>query len=692
MGLQRLYHRLIVLKRNLNLVMHKILRKTLKYLLWLSVNVSVIVSVILFIAVVNYVNKLPPIEELLDDRKRGSVTLLDRNNEVFAWRGNQFGGILKSNILNPILHDAIISVEDRTFYSHYGVSLRGILGAIRIHLREGRGPFSGHGGSTITQQVAKILCLLQGEINTQKHCRRSTISRKLLEIPFALALEYAYSKKDILSIYINRVYLGSGAYGFEAASERYFNKSSSELSIGEAALLAGLLKAPTRYSPINNKDLSQSRALTVLKIMRDQKQISITDFEKAVKSLPIIQENNINQIGSYYADWVMQDAPQEITTQSKEDIIIRTYFDPKIQKAVDNTILSFLETEIMSDSKAQIAIVVMSADGHVRAMSGGRPSEKIPGQFNRAYQAKRQPGSAFKPFVYGAALDIGISPNTILTDEPVTIMFGENNYKEYSPKNYDNKYLGPVTIEEAFSKSLNTVAVKVGTQIGINRVKTLAKELGIETFIPSEPSIALGSSEVNLLELTTAYAGILNNGTKVYAKGWRDLSVKKSNEIIIKEGSEQGFRVFSKLAAQTLKYLMFSSVETGTGKNASVKNWQIAGKTGTSQSFRDAWFVGFSTNYVIGVWMGNDDNRPLKNVSGGGLPAKIFSKIMTKISFELATKKEIAMVSPDQFDTLSIYENPAAKSQILSQDKISREQKNSSLIGGLIRALLWGDQ
>ena len=691
MGLQRLYHRLIVLKRNLNLVMHKILRKTLKYLLWLSVNVSVIVSMILFIAVVNYVNKLPPIEELLDDRKRGSVTLLDRNNEVFAWRGNQFGGILKSNVLNPILHDAIISVEDRTFYSHYGVSLRGILGAIRINLREGRGPFSGHGGSTITQQVAKILCLLQGDINTQKHCRRSTISRKLLEIPFALALEYAYSKKDILSIYINRVYLGSGAYGFEAASERYFNKSSSELSIGEAALLAGLLKAPTRYSPINNKDLSQSRALTVLKIMRDQKQISITDFEKAVKSLPIIQENNINEIGSYYADWVMQDAPQEITTQSKEDIIIRTYFDPKIQKAVDNTILSFLETEIMSDSKAQIAIVVMSADGHVRAMSGGRPSEKIPGQFNRAYQAKRQPGSAFKPFVYGAALDIGISPNTILTDEPVTIMFGENNYKEYSPKNYDNKYLGPVTIEEAFSKSLNTVAVKVGTQIGINRVKTLARELGIETFIPSEPSIALGSSEVNLLELTTAYAGILNNGTKVYAKGWRDLSVKKSNEIIIREGSEQGFRVFSKLAAQTLKYLMFSSVETGTGKNASVKNWQIAGKTGTSQSFRDAWFVGFSTNYVIGVWMGNDDNRPLKNVSGGGLPAKIFSKIMTKISFELATKKEIAMVSPDQFDTLSIYENPAAKFQIQSQDKISREQKNSSLIGGLIRALLWGD-
>ena len=691
MGLQRFCLRVIFVGQTFNLVMHSILRKTLKYLLWLSFNVALIVSVILFIAVVNYVNKLPPIAELLDDRKRGSVTLLDRNTKVFAWRGNQFGGILKSKGLNRVLHDAIISVEDRTFYSHFGVSIRGILGAIRINLREGRGPFSGHGGSTITQQVAKILCLLQGDTNTQKHCRRSTISRKLLEIPFALALEYAYSKEDILSIYINRVYLGSGAYGFEAASERYFNKNSSDLSTGEAALLAGLLKAPTRYSPINNKELSHARALTVLKIMREQKSISIKDFENAANDLPLIKKNNINEIGSYYADWVMQDAPLEITKQSKEDIIIRTYFDPKIQRAIDDTISSFLETEIMAASKAQIAVVVMSADGRVRAMSGGRPSEKIPGQFNRAFQAKRQPGSAFKPFVYGAALDLGISPNTIILDEPITIMFGKNKKKEYSPKNYDNQYLGPVTVEEAFSKSLNTVAVKVGNKIGINRVKTLAKELGIETAIPNEPSIALGSSEVNLIELTTAYAGILNNGIKLNSKGWQNLSIKETNEVLIREGSEEGVRVLSKLAAQTLKYLMFSSVENGTGTNASVSGWQIAGKTGTSQSFRDAWFVGFSNNYVIGVWMGNDDNRPLKNVNGGGLPAKIFSKIMTKISLELVSTKELAMILPNQFDSLRSYNEVAKEYQFQSQEGVDGKQKNSSLIGGLIRALLWGD-
>ena len=216
-------------------------------------------------------------------------------------------------------------------------------------------------------------------------------------------------------------------------------------------------------------------------------------------------------------------------------------------------------------------------------------------------------------------------------DEPITIVFGKNNNKEYSPKNYDNRYLGPVTIEEAFSKSLNTVAVKVGEKIGINRVKTLAKELGIETAIPNDPSIALGSSEVNLIELTSAYTGILNNGIRVYPKGWRDLSIKETSEVIIREGSEPGFRVFSKLAAQTLKYLMFSSVENGTGKNASVSEWQIAGKTGTSQSFRDAWFIGYSEGLTVGVWVGRDDNRSMRKITGGSIPAKIWAEFMVSV-------------------------------------------------------------
>ncbi|MDC3067712.1 PBP1A family penicillin-binding protein [Paracoccaceae bacterium] len=645
---------------------------------------------ILSVSTINYVNKLPPIDALLDDRERGSVTILDRHGEVFAWRGNQFGGILRSNELNRILHDAIISVEDKTFYSHFGISVRGILGAIRINLSEGRGPFSGHGGSTITQQVAKILCLLRGNDETQKRCRRSTIARKLLEIPFALALEYKYSKEDILSIYVNRVYLGSGAYGFEAAAERYFNKNTANLSIGEAALLAGLLKAPTRYSPVNNEKLARSRAETVLKIMRDQNLITTAEFEKAKNFSLIKRKNNINQIGSYFADWIMQDAPREITQQSKEDIVISTYFDSEVQKIVDEVITAFLKKEIVTGSNAQIAVVVMSADGRVRAMSGGRPDQKMPGQFNRAYQAMRQPGSAFKPFVYGAALDLGISPNTIIKDEPITIQYGERKYREYAPKNYDKTYLGPVTIEEAFSKSLNTVAVKVGNKIGINRVKTLARELGIETYIPNEPSIFLGSSEVNLLRLTAAYAGILNNGLKTDPKGWNNLSIKETGEVIIREGSQNGIRVFSNLAAQALKYLMFASVENGTGKNASVEGWNIAGKTGTSQSFRDAWFVGFSSNYVIGVWMGNDNNVSLKNVNGGGLPAKIFSEIMKKINSGSSDSRLITMITPEQFDTLKKYDSSTSDFQARPFDDKYEQANEDSLIGGLIRALLWG--
>ena len=423
-----------------------ILSRFFKYVFWLAINFIFLVCLIVLFSTVNFVKKLPPIDDLLDDRKRGSVTLLDKNKEVFAWRGNQFGGVLRARDLNQFLHDAIISVEDKRFYSHLGLSLRGILGAIRINLQEGRGPLQGHGGSTITQQVAKTLCLLRSKDMSEKMCRRSTISRKLLEIPFSLALEFKYSKEDILSIYINRVYLGSGAYGFQAAAERYFNKSASELSVGQAALLAGLLKAPSKYSPVKNIKRSQARAKIVLELMRDQKSITQTEFEEAVTNPSEIADPDLNRLGSYYADWIVQDAPREITQQSKEDLVIQTYFDGNIQKVVDDTITYYLKNKISPHSKVQIAAVVMSQNGEVRAMSGGRPENNIPGQFNRAYQAKRQPGSAFKPFVYGAALNLGISPSTIIYDEPIKIIYGENNEREYSPQNYDRKYLGPVSI------------------------------------------------------------------------------------------------------------------------------------------------------------------------------------------------------------------------------------------------------
>jgi len=669
-----------------------ILSKLFKYLFWLAFNFLFLVSIILLISTINFVTKLPPIETLLDDRKRGSVTLLDKDGKIFAWRGNQFGGVLRVRDLNRFLHDAIISVEDKRFYSHPGISLRGILGAIRINLKEGRGPFQGHGGSTITQQVAKTLCLLRSRDMSEKMCKRSTISRKLLEIPFSLALEYKYSKEDILSIYINRVYLGSGAYGFQAAAERYFNKSALELSVGQAALLAGLLKAPSKYSPVKNAKLSQDRAKIVLDLMRDQESISQNEYEKSIENPPQISDPDLNRLGSYYADWVVQDAPREITQQSKEDLVIRTYFDSKIQKIVDETLSEYLKKFIAADSKVQIAVVVISPNGSVRAMSGGRPENNFPGQFNRAFQAKRQPGSAFKPFVYGVALNLGISPSTIIYDEPITIIYGKNNDREYSPKNYDKKYLGPVTIEQAFSKSLNTIAAKIGNEIGLNRIRTLANEMGINSEIPNEPSIVLGTSEVSLLEITSAYAGFLNDGIQTLPKGWKNMRIKNSGEIIIQESEEENKRIMSKLAAQSLKNLMYLSVETGTGKRAAVKGWQVAGKTGTSQSFRDAWFVGFTNKYVMGVWMGNDDNKPLKDVNGGGLPASIWSSIMMKLTGKNNDQTELSMVTSDQFDILKLYEKlPYAEKNFSFDKERDADSRSSSLIGGLIRALLWGE-
>ena len=669
-----------------------ILSKLFKYVFWLAINFIFLVCLILLVSTVNFVKKLPPIEDLLDDRKRGSVTLLDKNKEVFAWRGNQFGGVLRARDLNQFLHDAIISVEDKRFYSHLGLSFRGILGAIRINLKEGRGPLQGHGGSTITQQVAKTLCLLRSEDMSEKMCRRSTISRKLLEIPFSLALEFKYSKEDILSIYINRVYLGSGAYGFQAAAERYFNKSASELSVGQAALLAGLLKAPSKYSPVKNIKRSQARAQVVLELMRDQKSITQAEFEGSVSNPSEIADPDLNRLGSYYADWIVQDAPREITQQSKEDLVIQTYFDGKVQKAVDDTITDYLENKISPDSKVQIAAIVMSRNGEVKAMSGGRPENNIPGQFNRAYQAKRQPGSAFKPFVYGVALNLGISPSTIIYDEPIKIIYGKNNEREYSPENYDRKYLGPVSIEQAFSRSLNTIAVKVGNEIGLNRITTFASEMGIKSKLSNDPSLPLGTSEVSLLEITSAYAGFLNDGIKIPPRGWKNMSIRSSGEVIIQEGKSENKRIISKLAAQSLKYLLYNSVEEGTGKRAAVKGWQVAGKTGTSQSFRDAWFIGFTNKYIIGIWMGNDDNQPLKDVNGGGLPASIWAEIMTKITKNHEDRTEITMVTSDQFDILKLYENFPNEPKIYLFDKDRKTSgRGTSLIRGLIRALLWGE-
>ncbi len=572
-----------------------------------------------------YVN-LPPMEQQLDGRQKGSVVLLDRDAKVFAWRGEQFDGSLRVGNVAPALKNAVVATEDKRFYRHFGVSPRGIASAIRINLRAGRGPFSGNGGSTITQQVAKLLCL--GQDLPEAECRKQTLMRKIQEVPYALAMELKYSKDDILSIYLNRAYLGAGANGFEAAAQRYFGKSAREVTIPEAAMLAGLLTAPSYYAPTRNLKRAQDRASIVIGLMEDQGYITAVEAALARANPATLSQAAQERAGGYFADWVMASAPQFLTRDTTEDVEIRTTFDPAIQKAAEEAITYVFDNLVSEGSKAQAAIVVMSRDGAVRAMVGGRNINGA-GQFNRATQALRQPGSSFKPFVYGAALESGMNPLDPVLDAPLTIDIPGSG--PWSPKNYSGQYYGRIMMVDAMANSLNTVAVRLAMQVGLEKVRAIAYDFGIKTPLAEGPALALGASNVYLIDMVGAYAGILNGGRQSLPYGWIDLRVRGDDQVLMSLDRAEGFRVLSERADGYLIYMMSKVVEKGSGKRASLGERPAAGKTGTTQGARDAWFIGFTADYVAGVWMGYDDNSKLRGVTGGGLPAEIWKQAMTRI-------------------------------------------------------------
>ncbi|MGH1367904.1 MAG: transglycosylase domain-containing protein [Maritimibacter sp.] len=581
-------------------------------------------------------SQMPDLNEMLDGRAKGSVTLTDRNGQVFAQRGSQFGGTISAKNVSPHLRNAVVATEDKRFYRHFGVSPRGIASAVRINLSEGRGPLSGHGGSTLTQQVAKLLCLGhpydpssgQSEAEYEAECREGSISRKLNEMIYAIGLEIKFSKSEILTIYLNRAYMGSGNYGFEAASEYYFGMSASEVGPSESAMMAGLLTAPSRYSPAHNFDRSWARALTVIRLMKDQGFLSEAEAAYASANPPILQQNAITNVAGYFADWVMKAGPSFFTRDTTEDVVIRTTLDPKIQKAAEDAITHIFETKIREGSKAQAAIVVMSADGAVRAMVGGRDLDTA-GGFNRATQAMRQTGSAFKPLIYAAALDLGYRYDSTIVDEPLTIDVPGSG--PWSPQNYTRKHYGTVTLTEALKKSLNIPAVKLSEAVGRENVRTVASMFGIESDLAAGPSLALGVSETTLLQMTGAFAGILNGGSSVAPYGLVELRLEGDATPLMEQEGGIGERVISQNAAQQLTYMMHQVVESGTGSRAKVAGVEAAGKTGTTNSAKDAWFVGFTADYVAGVWMGYDDNTPLTGVTGGGLPAEIWHEAMARI-------------------------------------------------------------
>ncbi len=644
---------------------------------WLTLRLCFLV-IILFGTLVSYFYFLmPSMVDLLDARDRGSVTLVDKNGDVFAWRGKTFEGSLRSETVSPFLRKAIIAVEDKGFFNHFGISPRGILGAIRINVREGRGPFQGHGGSTITQQVAKLLCLLQYQNKSEIECRKATLARKLMEIPFSIAMEFKYSKAEILSIYLNRVYLGAGAYGFEAAAQRYFNKSAREVDLSEAAMLAGLLKAPSRFAPTSNLEKAKERASVVLKLMEKENFINHQERLSANKFPAELSNEASKQVGGYFVNWIMGSAPKELASATSEDVIIRTSFDPEIQQLVEKSTQKIFQDFIKEDSKAEIAVVVMSKDGLVRAMLGGRDLSGGAGKFNRAVQALRQPGSAFKPFIYAAALDQGYSPNAIFFDEPIEIPI--DGTQPYRPKNYNGEFLGPVTLNEALGKSINTIAVQLATEIGIERVRAIAKDFGIRSLIGTGPAVALGASEVNLLELTAAYAGFLSSGRSVSPIGWLDLKVRGDEEVLMSVDRSDGLQVIDSHAGGALLYMLRSVVESGTGIRARIPGLDLAGKTGTSQSAKDAWFIGFSSNFVCGVWIGNDDNTSLEGVTGGGLPAQLWSDIMVKLT-KTHAPKALPFMTPEEFEVYASYSVPEEKSP-------TGKSTNRSILKALLETL-----
>lgn len=625
-------------------------RKAFAVIWWLGWRATWLAVLILAVFTGYYYVLLPPAVEQVDGRSRGSVTMLDRDGQVFAWRGEQFGGIIRVETVSPHLKNAVVATEDKRFYRHFGISPRGIASAIRINLKEGRGPLQGHGGSTITQQVGKILCLgnqFDPESGlTEKEfvsdCRRTTIYRKLKEVPFSFAMELKYTKDEILMVYLNRAYLGAGAQGFEAASQRYFGKSASSVTASESAMLAGLLVAPSFYAPTRNLDRAQGRAGVIIGLMEDQGYISTTEAAIARTSPAVLSEAAQARTGGNYADWVMESGPSFLTKSTTEDVLIQTSFDPKIQKAAEEASATIFDNKVKKGSKAQVAIVVMSADGAVRAMVGGRKSDTV-GQFNRATQALRQTGSSFKPFVYAAALDLGYRFDSIVEDAPLTLDIPGSG--PWSPKNYSGEFLGPITLTEALAYSINTSAVRVSEDVGREAVRTVARDFGIRSELDIGPALALGTSEATLLEMTGAYAGILNGGTSVTPYGLVELSLQGDAAPLMGKSGGMGERVIGEHAARQLVYMMNQVSEIGSGKRALLPDRQIAVKTGTTQGARDAWFIGFTADYVVGVWMGYDDNSKLKGVTGGGLPAEIWKETMLRINLDLPVRP-LPMIDP----------------------------------------------
>jgi penicillin-binding protein 1A len=558
---------------------------------------------VLIATVLFFVSRLPdPVLLTLDDRPP-NLTILAADGTVLAERGLRRGHV-RLDQLPPYLPRAVIATEDRRFYNHFGVDPVGLFRATFRNMERGSVV---QGGSTITQQLAKNLFLKPDR----------TIARKLEEVIYAIWLEQRFSKDEILELYLNRVYFGGGTYGVEAAARRYFGKSARTVTLCQAALLAGLLKAPSRYAPTRNVELASARVDVVLDNMVEVGFLTAVDA-RAAAAEPLRLRAAGDETGYPYAvDWVAETLP-DFVGENEGDLIVETTIDAGLQRVAQMALRQKLDDEGNALDVSEGAVVVLDPQGGVKALIGGRSYRASP--FDRAVKALRQPGSAFKTFVYLAALENGYTPDSVADDEPITV-------DGWSPKNHTGTYQGEVTLRDSFAQSINTVAVKLAADVGRWRVVRTARRLGIHSELHDRPSIALGTAEVTLLDLTSAYAPFANGGEGVIPRIITRVRNGDGKVLYTLKGASLGQVVAAPYVA-AMNDMMNATLISGTGRQAALPNQIAGGKTGTSQNFRDAWFVGYTAYYVAGVWVGNDDGSKMHNVSGGTLPARLWHDIM----------------------------------------------------------------
>jgi penicillin-binding protein 1A len=570
----------------------------------LVLGVWALIALVAFVAV--FATDLPDTSHIFDVKRQPSVTYLDQSGAFVAVRGSQFSPPVDLDQLPPYVPAAFVAIEDKRFYHHFGFDPIGIARTVVVNLRAGH---TVQGASTITQQLARNLFLTPDR----------TIRRKVQELILAVWLETKFSKKQILSLYLNRVYFGEGAYGIEAASQRYFNKPAAQLTVGEAALLAGLMKGPSRYSPLSATDRAERRATIVLDSMVETHAITAQQRDEAFRQPVRVSATLASQKAQYFVDWVDQQV-RALVGQPQQDLVVETTLDLPSQLNAENAVRTVIARDSEPKKVQQAALVALDGDGRVRAYVGG--ADYAASQYDRASMAQRQAGSAFKPFVYLTAMESGRTPDMQVVDQPVTI-------GDWAPHNYTNKYLGQITLETALAQSINTVAAQLGQDVGTANVAATAHRLGISTSIQTGPSMALGAVEVEPLEMAQAYAPFSNGGFMAHAYGIVRIRTATGKVLYDHDiGAAPRVSVIGQPALSYMIRMMRQVVAGGTGVRAQIPGRDIAGKTGTTSDYRDAWFIGYTGDFTAAVWTGRDDNTPMRRVTGGSSPADIWRTFM----------------------------------------------------------------